>query len=164
MSPPHRTSSCARINYEFKYNLRIVGSETFHVANWKKYRKIWYLELLLDVHAVLGVSTSHLSDVTYVQSKQHQFMSLPTVGVSSAVACYSVNVLSQSNLLPSLCPPLLLNYHRVHSFLFNLPVLIVHSPCSSLVFPDLVPMHPLLLCHFNIFYSKSLHKWDHHFI
>ena len=26
-----RTSSCARINYEFIYNLRIVGSETFHV-------------------------------------------------------------------------------------------------------------------------------------
>ena len=26
-----RTSSCMRINYEFIYNLRIVGSETFHV-------------------------------------------------------------------------------------------------------------------------------------
>ena len=26
-----RTSSCVHINYEFIYNLRIVGSETFHV-------------------------------------------------------------------------------------------------------------------------------------
>ena len=26
-----RTSSCARINYEFMYNLRIVGLETLHV-------------------------------------------------------------------------------------------------------------------------------------
>ena len=26
-----RKSSCARINYEFKYNLRIVGSEASHV-------------------------------------------------------------------------------------------------------------------------------------
>ena len=31
LASPPRMSSCARINYEFIYNLRIVGSESLHV-------------------------------------------------------------------------------------------------------------------------------------
>jgi hypothetical protein len=53
-----RTSSCMRINYKFIYNLRIVGSETFHVLlenpSFENLIKASWNSILVDAHAIVS--------------------------------------------------------------------------------------------------------------